>query len=144
MCLLPNPITHVLGRHLEKKQTHAASFREPAPRDLCSRLGSKRKHSNLQHRQWEEDASTAAQGGGPARERPCGWRVSSHVRQRPWEKGKAVQARLQHTSTPQSMLGKKRSLWSRSPTKDLFIIACQLTTASWPLCRLKVLPPCRS
>lgn len=48
------------------------------------------------------------------------------------------------SSIPQSMLGKKRSLWSRSPTKDLFIIACQLTTASWPLCRLKVLPPCRS
>lgn len=46
-------------------------------------------------------------------------------------------------STPQIMLGKKRSLWSRSPTKDLFIIARQLTV-SWPLCRLKALPSCRS
>lgn len=51
---------------------------------------------------------------------------------------------LLQPSTPQSMLGKKRSLWSRSPTKDLFIIACQLTTVSWPLCRLKALPSCRS
>jgi hypothetical protein len=55
-----------------RSKTTWASLRGGAPGTSVLQLGSKRKHSCLWHKEWEEGASTAAQGMGPARERSCG------------------------------------------------------------------------
>lgn len=60
----------VLGRSLGREQTHVASCRGETPGTSDLHLGSKRKHRRLQHKQWKKGASTAAQGGRTARERP--------------------------------------------------------------------------
>lgn len=117
MSLLLSPITHVLGRSLGKEQKHVASFRGEAPGTSVLQLGSKRKHSCLQPKKWEEGDSTAAQGLEPARARSWGGgRVSTRAHQRLRRKGKAVQDLLAagslchlQPSSPQSMLGKHRT-----------------------------------